>query len=66
MVFYDVGDVNGSEFSDEFHVRVVGVLVWGFSKAIGEENYLDSVCGDGSGDGVGGVCGGGFEDAVVN
>ena len=66
MVFYDVGEVNGSEFSYEFHVWVDGGCVLADSKAIGEENDLDPVGGDGSGDGVGGVCGGGFEDAVVN
>ena len=66
VVFYDVGDVNGSEFSYVFHEGVEGTPVLAGSKAIGEENDFDPVGGDGSWDGVGGVCGGGFEDAVVN
>jgi len=64
VLFYDVGEVNRSEFSYEFHVSVEVALLADL-KAIGEENDFDSVGSDGSGDG-GVVCGGGFEDAVVN
>lgn len=67
VVFYNVGEVIGSEFSYEGHVLVQGGGVLAGSEAVGEENNLDSVGGNGSGDGdVVGGGGGVLEDAVVN